>query len=288
MDCKYVRDGLLEFIGRRLMVSDYRGRCVVTLPIETIDGRFVDVYVEESWDGHVEVHDGGKTASELYAQGMHLTDLKRRNVIEKTAKKMEAHFDTEDDTFKMTVRSSNMNEAILAIAQCASVAMHEVLYHRPSIARMPVPALVRRTLTRWETSDFNISRKFSLKGASSGAVHEFDYVATPVQDTATRVAVQVLSTTHAPKVQARMYGFLILDIRNTEPDNWPRIAVVSNASTWGSFLLRKIEDWSDKVVAVKAGKVETSVRELPEHIEQMAYNASEFTQRRRQTPLHSM
>ena len=276
MDCGYIRDGLLEFIGRRLRVSDYRGRCVVTFPMETLDGRFVDVYVEEFGTGdHVEVHDGGKTVSELYAQGIHLTEPKRRRALEETAGRLGARFDSRDDTFKATARASDMYVAILAVAQCASVAMHEVLHHRPAVERMPVPAMVRRTLTRWDTPEFDIQERFRLKGASSGAPHEFDYVATSTRDAATCVAVQVLSTTHRPKVQVRLYGFLVLDIRGTEYDSWPRIAVVSNAGAWSAPLLQQVDEWSAELIAVRAGKAAAAIRALPERIEHLAYTAGE-------------
>ena len=71
------------------MVSDHDGRCVVSLPIETLDGRFVDVYVEFKAGGHVVVHDGGKTVSELYAQGIHLTEPKRRHTFYEAAINLE-------------------------------------------------------------------------------------------------------------------------------------------------------------------------------------------------------
>ena len=273
MDCRYIRDGLLKFIGRRLRVSDYRGLCVVTLPMETLDGRFVDVYVGEYGAGdQVEVHDGGKTASELYAQGIHLTEPRRRHVLEKTAHRLGVSFDADDDTFKATVRASDMYEAILAVAQCASMAMHEVLYHRPAVQRMPVPAMVRRTLTKWETHDFDIYRKFSLKGVwNGGALHEFDYVAASTRDEATHVAVQVLATTHGPKVQARMYGFLVLGIRGTDYEKWPRIAVVSNPNRWSPSLLKQVGEWSDEVIAVRAGRAAAAISMLPERIEHLAY-----------------
>lgn len=78
MDCRYIRNGLLEFVGRELKVFDFAKYCTVTLPVKTLDGRFLDVYVEKPQNGYsVAVHDGGRTASELYAQGVHLTDSKR-------------------------------------------------------------------------------------------------------------------------------------------------------------------------------------------------------------------
>ena len=254
------------------MVSDHDGRCVVSLPIETLDGRFVDVYVEFKAGGHVEVHDGGKTVSELYAQGIHLTEPKRRHTFYEAANRLGTHIDPED-TIRKIVHASDMCEAILAVAQCASVAMHEVLYHKPAVQKMPVANMVRRTLTRWKTPDFDVHQKVRLKGASTRAQHAFDYVAVSTLDAAACVAVQVLSTTYSPRVQTHMYGFLVLDIRGTEYDSWPRIAVVTNAARWHSSQLEQIDEWSSEMVAVTSGRATAAVRALPAQIERLAYAA---------------
>ena len=207
------------------MVSDHDGRCVVSLPIETLDGRFVDVYIEFKAGGHVEVHDGGRSRS-CTRKGSS-DEPKRRHTFYEVADRLGTHIDREDTIRKM-VHVSKMCEAILAVAQCASVAMHEVLYHKPAVQKMPVANMVRRTLTKWKTPDFDVHQKVPLKGASTRATHAFDYVAVSTLDAASCVAVQVLSTTYSPQVQTRVYGFR----PRHQGYSVRQLATVTNAALW--------------------------------------------------------
>ena len=72
--CSSIRDSLLSFLGTELEVSTFENQCIITLPLKTLDDRFLDVYVEPRIGDYIVVHDGGRTASELHAQGIHLTD----------------------------------------------------------------------------------------------------------------------------------------------------------------------------------------------------------------------
>ena len=100
MDCRRIRDSLIESINGELTVSKFPGYCIITLPLMTPDGRYIDVYVDEPSDDDpfVVVHDGGKTASELYAQGIHLTTPKRA-VLSALAKRFGVLFSARNDTF---------------------------------------------------------------------------------------------------------------------------------------------------------------------------------------------
>ena len=168
MDCGRIRDGLLNFIGEEVKVSRFARRCTITLPMRTLDGRYLDVHVEEVEDSRdVVVHDGGRTASELYAQGIHLTDSKRA-VFRALAERHGARFDDRDDTFKTAIRAGEMQEAILAIAQCSSLAMHDVLFHKPIAGSVRVPKMVRRVLEAWPTSEFFVFHDFPLEGVVGG------------------------------------------------------------------------------------------------------------------------
>ena len=173
--CHRIAHELLRFVNSEVRVSGSAERCTVTLPMKTLDGRFVDVYVEPAVGGHV-VHDGGRAASELYAQGVHLTRVKRA-AFDSLAERFGAQFDHQHDTFRLSTPAKGLQAAVLAIAQCASVAMHDLLYHNAVISEVPLRNRVRRTLDDWETSEFTINHKFPLEGAATH--HEFDSVAFP-------------------------------------------------------------------------------------------------------------
>lgn len=162
----------------------------------------------------------------------------------------------------------------MAIAQCASLAMHEVLYHKTVVASTRVPSMVRRVLYAWDTSEFYVHSNFPLQGTLGNMSQKFDHVAVPAGDSADgarEVAVQVLSRTHAPRIQAERYGFLVLNIKGTRYDSWPRIAVVSNADAWSRSALRLVESLSAKTVAVRTGDAADTLSALPSQIEQLAY-----------------
>ena len=275
MDCRQVKDSLLTFIDRELMVSRFAKHCTVTLPLMTLDGRYIDVHVEEVGEGRrVEVHDGGRAASELYAQGIHLTPSKRA-MFGALAKRYGARFDEQDDTFRMPTGGGDVQDAILAIAQCASLAMHDVLLHKPAADRVQVPSMVRRVMGAWADSslEFDVRPNFRLEGTSGRRVHKFDYLAHPARDDARNVAVQVLSRTHAANMQARSYGFLVLDIKGTRYDSWPRIAVVSNAEAWDRESLELVTSLSAETLAVQTGHATPVIGALPSWIERLAYAA---------------
>ena len=60
--CSSIRDALLSFLGAELEVSTFEDQCIITLPLKTLDDRFLDVYVEPRIGDYVVVHDGGRTA----------------------------------------------------------------------------------------------------------------------------------------------------------------------------------------------------------------------------------
>ena len=68
MRCDSVRDSLLAAFAGDLEVTTSGDKCIVTLPLKTVDDRFIDVIVEPMPDSlFVYVHDGGKSTAELFA-----------------------------------------------------------------------------------------------------------------------------------------------------------------------------------------------------------------------------
>ena len=66
--CQSVRDAMVAYLLETTVGEQIGDVCVVTLPIPTIDGRFVDVFVESRIGDYLLVHDGGKAANELILQ----------------------------------------------------------------------------------------------------------------------------------------------------------------------------------------------------------------------------
>ena len=168
-----------------------------------------------------------------------------------------------------------LSEAILGIAQCASLAMHDVITHKPVSETVHVPRMVRTVLNRWgeSTTDFDLRRDYRFLGSSGKSQHVFDYLAQP-KNGAREVAVQILPRTYSPRVQAERYGFLVLDIRDTVYDSWPRIAVISNANAWDRISLGLVKNMSTETVALAPGRESVSaIREIPKQIERLSYGS---------------
>ena len=58
-DCRSFREALLGYLGHELEVNAFENQYVVTLPLKTLDDRFLDVYIEEHPPDYLVVHDGG-------------------------------------------------------------------------------------------------------------------------------------------------------------------------------------------------------------------------------------
>jgi hypothetical protein len=63
--CSEIKESVARYFTENLRASpSLRSGCTITLPIKSVDDRWVFVLVEE-WYDMFRVHDGGKTDSEL-------------------------------------------------------------------------------------------------------------------------------------------------------------------------------------------------------------------------------
>lgn len=129
-NCLGIKPELIAFLERHVEVSADEGACVISLPLKTLDGRYIEVHVEATVGDVVLVHDAGHAVAELFLQGIHMSEP-RTAVLKAIAKSYNASFS--DGTFTAIAKPSTVNNAVLAIAQCASLAMHEVLKHVPVV-----------------------------------------------------------------------------------------------------------------------------------------------------------
>ena len=268
--CRSIRDSLLAFMQSQLEVSAFDTQCIVTLPFKSLDDRFLDIYVERKIGNYILVHDGGRAVSELYAQGIHLTASKRA-LLRSLAQRYGASFDEHDDAFRIGINGGPIQPAILAIAQCTSLAMHDVLTHTATIDVEPIRARVRRSLDGWRTRVFKIRHRVPIDTVTpSGARHLFDSVAFPTAKELRTVAVTVLTPSYGPQVQADRYGFLALDIKGTLFDDWPRLAVISKVEQWGGSALKIVRSFSAGTLEIRTDEDGVVEEVLPKRIEKLS------------------
>ncbi len=266
-DCASIKAALIDFLTSQVEVSADQDRCVVTLPLKTLDDRYVDVVVDDRGD-FVLVHDGAAAASELYVQGIHFTD-KRRKDFQSIADRFGATVD-HYGAFQILCRKSEVNEGILRIGQCTSLGMYEVINHFPSIDEEPLALRVRRTLDHWDVPFFRFSHQVHVLGAKKLARHTFDSVAYSQDGSHRTVAMKVLTYSFGPKVQAERYGFLALDIDRTDYADWLRLAVVSKADQWPKAHLSLVKSLSNRTIEIPTGQNQIIDRELKAEISSLA------------------
>lgn len=237
--------------------------CVVTLPLKTADARYVDVFVERMTQSasFMYVHDGGKSMSDLYAQGLHPTDTQ--------SKRLKGIADAHgaslyNGRFQILCKSeADVQRGVFAIAQCATAAMVEVVTHSPEIEEESLSSRVGRALGVWRPEDVEIRRHHHVTG-QTGMDYKFDFVSMPISpDAGQPVALKLLPPSVGPTWQATRYGFMVHDIRGREAAYWPRLAIVSRSEEWSAQSLDVVRSLSSDVILLKTGEDEEVERILP-------------------------
>jgi hypothetical protein len=255
--CRSLKLSLLEFFGSRVEVSADEGACIVVLPMKTLDNRYVTVYVEPTATDRMLVHDGGDASSELFLQGVNLTEGKLA-MLRSIAKRYGATFT--NDAFTVVATVGNVNEAILTIAQCATTGMYDLLKLSPVFEEERVAALVKKTLERNPPPNMHIQFNVAAKGGANRE-HRFDAVALPFRphDLQT-VAVKTLGTAYPANVQSERFLGMALDLRDTEFGKWQKLTVIPRADAWSTEHLKTVRDLSDETIELRTGQDE-EVRE---------------------------
>jgi len=260
--CSTIRSSLVGYLGEQIGVSAVDRTCVITLPLKTLDDRYLDVYVEPTVSTWVSVHDGGDAVAELYLQGIHLTgngEDEMRAIAERYGVAFSA------GSFSALVKPEETQRAVLAIAQCASIAMHRVLAHKAVLDDEPVSALVRRTLTKWQPESVDLKHHVRVKGMASPN-HLFDSVAFPRDGRTQAVAIRTLGTAYRPEIQTARYGFAALDLEGTPYSKWRRVAVVAKVEKWPAGSLETVRRLSSLTIEVNTGDEDRISRLLPTYV----------------------
>lgn len=246
LSCRSIRDLIVAYLGAHIEVTTAENHCIVSLPISTVDDRLVDVYVRQTMADYVVVSDGGKSMSELYAQGIHLTES-QETTMKAIARQFGATFI--GNVFQIGCKVPDVERSVMAIAQCASMAMFPVLSHKPNIEDEPVAARVARSLNAWKPDYVDIKRRQSIRGHH--ATHIFDFVSHARRRDANSVAIKLLPPSFGPHIQVQRYGFLTYDIAGRLGSEWQRLAIVSKREEWSNADLEVVRQLSDDVIELE-------------------------------------
>src|ERR1700733_13609092 len=223
-NCQSIKDTLLEFLGSSIDVTEARDYCILTLPQKTVDDRLTSVFVHEKIPGFFVVDDGGKTAAELFAQGIHVTDV-RLTALEELAERYGATF--VQGTFRIGCQVEKLNAAIMSIGQCAILATWYVLAHKPRFEEEPILHRIETGMRAWRAPYENEIRS-RVRVLGKKMEHVIDFVSFPrdgygptasdedrkVEDVLKKlgsplpIGVKVVRPSDNPLEQARGYGFM--------------------------------------------------------------------------------
>lgn len=257
--CSSIKDSLALHLGNGVRVNTKKNRCVITLPLLTMDRRNVAVVIEEVSPKAYLVHDGGKTASELFCQGVSMTPKKQehQSVV---AEFFGVH--VSDRRFRKYCQQVDLAATILSVAQCSLLAMAELIDHKPDVEEESIGSRVSKVLRSWQPDYIrSIEKNVQVEGKTS--THSFQFVSYPSGPAYRTVAVKILNHDH-PRWQAERYGFLGFDVQDVPlVSSWLRCAIVSQADRWPEPSLKIVRKFSDETLLVYPGHEDDIIATLP-------------------------
>jgi hypothetical protein len=238
--CFGLKDHMVEYLRSMTDATQLEEECVVTLPINTFDNRWVDVSVRERAPGFFVVSDSGKAWDELFVQGISLTE----NVAAKfatIASRFGIHFD--NGRFEVATKQELLQHSIWTVGQCSSLAMSELISHKP-VAEEDPKRDIGGVISNWG-SRFGFVTQTNIKVRGLTADHTFDFVAT---DMSTHIAVNLLAPSSGGLGSAERYGFQSLDLKDTSEGRWRKMAILSRPERWSAEARNLIKKHADKVI----------------------------------------
>jgi hypothetical protein len=243
-NCQTTRESLARYISDATVVTRIGDTCTATLPIPTIDGRLVDVFVETTLGDYFVVHDGGKAVNELILQGVKITDSTTQ-FFDALARRFKIAY--LDEAFKATVRSPDIQATILAVGMCSSLAMAQVVGHVQMAPEEPIRDQFEHALRGWAKNRFKVAPDVTVQGGY--AQHRFDFVAYPRLTNGHAVAMSVLLPGSNSLAAAERFGFKASDLQSTEKyRDWRRVAVQGRSEDWSAEAKKLLQRCADVVI----------------------------------------
>jgi len=227
-------------------ISD--GICVVTLPFQTLDQRFVDVFIEPRANDYFLINDGGKAVNELIMQGMKIAEATERHFAIFANRFGVAYT---DEMFQTGSKLPDIARAVTAIGMCSTLAMTELLKSVPQAEEETIEAQIGTILRRWGRKRAKITDRVKVEGELKQ--HQFDFLVSPRKGAAP-VAISVLNPTAGALSAAERFGFKIKDIAATPSTaKWKSVAVETKAEVWSNDARRIVEKCADVVIPISSG-----------------------------------
>jgi hypothetical protein len=242
--CSDIRQLVATHLTENLRVSGRDNQaCTITLPIKTVDERWVSVIVEEKFDYYL-VHDGGQTDSELFSHGVKMSDADEHF---NTAIAVKYHVGLQGRMIQQTCRRDDLAKTIMAIAESSAVMTAQLVSSRLfEVEAQAVHGRVSEALRLWKPDEVEIEQNVELRGDLS--THRVNFIAKS-NDSAHRTATIKILPPSRPRDRAERYGFMQLDMRRTpEFSEWASLAVILGAEAWTEPALQIVHRLADKTI----------------------------------------
>ena len=246
-NCHLLRASLLEHLESQLAVEQIRDLCVITLPIQTIDGRLIDVFVEQKVGGYVLVHDGGKAANELIIHGLELTPSVNKHCAI-LAGRLGVRW--EEESFQHSCKAEQLSATAMAIGNCSSLAMMHLIGFVVQQEQEPIRDQFRTALRKWG-SKRKVKISDNVKVAGGIKQHRFDFVAYSKIAT---VAISILSPAVSSISAADRFALKSIDLKGTSYSSWKPMAVQTHAEDWSDEASEIVKACSSAVLRISSGE----------------------------------
>jgi hypothetical protein len=245
LKCHSVKQSLVEYLVGTTTVEQVGDSCVATLPIPTVDGRLVDVFIETRMGDYCLIHDGGKAVNELILQGVKITPS-----INEHFEALAARFSLSyaGEMFKAAGKMADARSMILAVGMCSSLAVGQLVGHIATLVEEPLREQFGHALRGWARKRFKISGDVTVQGGSYQ--HKFDFVAYPKKSQEQAIAMSVLAPGSSPLGTAQRFGFKVLDLQSTPYAKWRRVAVEGRSELWTPEAKTLIRKFADAVIEI--------------------------------------
>jgi hypothetical protein len=160
--------------------------------------------------------------------------------------------------FQSGCKIGQLNEHIMSVGTCSSLAMVHILGHAAGIEEEPVRTQFGDALQKWSRSRATIKQNVSVAGKIRP--HSFDFVAYPKDpNVSTPIAISVLTPTAGSLSAAERFGFKAKDLEGTLFSAWKKLVVEARSEAWSKEADNIIRQCSNAVIEIE------SYRTITEH-----------------------
>lgn len=246
--CGSIKAALSEYVCSLLDVRQLEDTCVVTLPLETIDGRLVGVFIEPRAADFFLIHDGGKAVDELVLQGMKLTPAVERG-LSAVAQRFGVSYD--DEAFQAGTKIANLASRAYAVGMSSATAMATLLDHVSIVEEEPIEGQIGTMLKQWGKNRAKITQNVRLIGELKQ--HTFDFLVSP-RRRGKPIAVSVLNPSNNPLAAAERFYFKANDLSPTAFGKWPIVAIETKSEIWSPDARRIVQKYAAGVIPIRSNE----------------------------------